>query len=177
MRLASLEKMLRRFKRSKDGATAIEFGLIALPFFTLTFGVAEVAMLGLAQTSLDFAVTNVARTIRTGEAQAAGATGVDIQEDICEGFSSLLAIDCANLFIDVDVYPSFADVENENPVVDDEFQVGNFGYDPSVGSDIVVVRAYYRWQVLTPLFERIFANVSNGDRILVSTMMFRNEPF
>lgn len=177
MRIASLERMLRRFRRSEDGSTAIEFGLVAVPFFMLTFGVAEVAMLGLAQTSLDFAVSNVARTIRTGEAQTAGATGVDIQEDICAGFGSIMVVDCANLFIDVDVYPSFSDVVNDNPVVDEEFQTGNFGYDPSVGSDIVVVRVYYRWEVLTPMFERIFANVSNGDRILVSTMMFRNEPF
>jgi hypothetical protein len=51
------------------------------------------------------------------------------------------------------------------------------GYQPGQPSDIVVVRAYYRWKVMTPLFEPIFQNISGGERILVSTMMFRNEPF
>jgi hypothetical protein len=39
------------------------------------------------------------------------------------------------------------------------------------------VRAYYRWQILTPLFASVFQNVSGGERILVSTMMFRDEPY
>lgn len=30
---------------------------------------------------------------------------------------------------------------------------------------------------MTPLFEPIFQNIAGGERILVSTMMFRNEPF
>ena len=30
--------------------------------------------------------------------------------------------------------------------------------------------------MLTPLFEPVFQNISGGERILVSTMMFRNEP-
>jgi hypothetical protein len=40
-----------------------------------------------------------------------------------------------------------------------------------------VVRAYYRWRPLTPLFEGLIGNTTNGERILVSAMMFRNEPF
>jgi hypothetical protein len=31
--------------------------------------------------------------------------------------------------------------------------------------------------VLTPFFQGVFQNVNGGDRILVSTIMFRNEPF
>ena len=54
---------------------------------------------------------------------------------------------------------------------------GGFGYTPGNASDIVVVRAYYRWKILTPLFEPIFQNVNGGHRILVSTLMFRNEPY
>jgi hypothetical protein len=30
---------------------------------------------------------------------------------------------------------------------------------------------------MTPLFESVFQNISGGERILVSTMMFRNEPY
>lgn len=178
MRIASKNKALRRFARSKRGSVAIEFGLVAVPFFLLTFGVAEVSVMGLAQTTLDTAVADTARDIRTGRAQMAGATGDEIEDELCANFGSFLAVDCENnLFLDVDTYQSFADVENENPIVDDELDTDSFAYTDSLPSDIVVVRAYYRWKVLTPMFERIFANASNGERIIVSTMMFRNEPF
>jgi hypothetical protein len=83
-----------------------------------------------------------------------------------------------NAYLDVNRFDSFTNASNgvSNPVEDGEFQDGGFGYAPGGASDIVVVRAYYRWQIMTPLFEPVFANAAGGERILVSTMMFRNEP-
>ena len=69
-------RSLRRFGRARRGSAAVEFAMVILPFFMLTFGLAEVAMLGFAQTSLDFAVSETARQIRTGRAQSwVGALG------------------------------------------------------------------------------------------------------
>ncbi len=84
-----------------------------------------------------------------------------------------------NLYLDVRRFSSFVDASNNamNPVQNNNFNTGGMGYQPGQPSDIVVVRAYYRWRVITPLFEPIFQNISGGERILVSTMMFRNEPF
>lgn len=172
------EGALRRFGRAKSGTAAVEFGLLAIPFFLLTLGVAEVAMIGLAQTSLDHAVSETARGIRTGTVQTQGQTYEQVQESLCNEVTSLLSVDCEeNLFLDVDTFNSFVGVQNQNPIVNGTLQQGQFGFNPGASSSIVVVRAYYRWKILTPLFENVFQNVDGGQRILVSNLMFRNEPF
>ncbi|MBS0384162.1 MAG: pilus assembly protein [Proteobacteria bacterium] len=173
-------RALKRFGRAKRGVAAVEFGLVALPFFLLMFGLGEVSMVGFAQASLDYSVNETARRIRTGEAQVAGATYGDIQTSICTQLSQFIVLTCnGNLYIDVHHYPTFAAAASgqSNPIQNNQFDSSGFGYSPGNASDIVVVRAYYRWHVLTPLFQPIFQNISGGQRILVSTMMFRNEPY
>lgn len=178
--LARFLKPVRRFGRAKRGAAALEFAIVAMPFFLLTFGLAEVAMIGFAQTSLDFATAETARRIRTGEAQLSGESYSQIQTEVCTEMARFLAVTCGgNLFIDVRRFNSFVDAGNNqpNPIQNNQFQPNGFGYNPGSPSDIVVVRTYYRWQIMTPLFEDVFANVQGGQRILVSTMMFRSEPY
>jgi Flp pilus assembly protein TadG len=175
-----IRRALRRFAKARDGATAIEFGFVAVPFFMLMIGVAEVSMVGFMQTTLNTAVSDRAREIRTGQAQENGVTYDEIQDAICQDVNFLLQVDCeANLFLDVRTFPSFIDAADNlaNPVVNGQLDPSGFGFDPGASSEIVVVRAYYRWRVMTPMFQAIFANAGNGDRLLVSTMMFRNEPF
>lgn len=178
--LARFLKPVRRFGRAKRGAAALEFAIVAMPFFLLTFGLAEVAMIGFAQTSLDFATSETARRIRTGESQLSGESASQVQTALCTEMSRFLAVTCGgNLYIDVRQFTSFVDAGNNqpNPIQNNQFQPNGFGYNPGSPSSIVVVRAYYRWQIMTPLFEDVFANVQGGQRILVSTMMFRNEPY
>lgn len=170
----------RRFKRAKRGSAAVEFALVLMPFFLLTFGLAEVAMLGFAQTSLDFAVSEVAREIRTGQAQMSGRTQGQIQTELCDELNNFLIMGCdGNLYLDVDRFDSFVAANNgaNDPIQNNQFNAGGMGYTPGAPSDIVVVRAYYRWKIMTPLFEPVFQNISGGERIIVSTMMFRNEPY
>lgn len=167
-----------RFGRAKDGATAVEFSIVAIPFFMVIFAMAEISMVGFAQTSLNFAVSETARQIRTGQAQMSGMTGAQIQNQICSQINGLIVMTCeGNLYLDVDRYASFTAVQNNNPIQNGTFNPGGMGYSDSQPSDIVVVRAYYRWKVITPLFDQILSNSSGGERILVSTMMFRNEPY
>jgi Flp pilus assembly protein TadG len=172
--------LLRRFGRAKRGSAAVEFAIIAMPFFLLTIGLAEISMIGFAQTSLDMGVSEVARQIRTGQAQMSGLGHTAVRDLICAEVNNFVVLECeGNLFVDVDQFNSFVEADNAqaNPIQNGQFQATGFGYSPGAPSAIVVVRAYYRWQVLTPLFEPVFQNVSGGERILISTMMFRNEPY
>lgn len=168
-----------RFARARRGAAAIEFALVIIPFFLLTCGLVEVAMMGFAQSTLNFAVSETAREIRTGQLQTAGLTSDDIEELLCERTNTLIVMECPGyLYLDVDRFDSFTGARNQpGPIANGQFTPLNFQYNPGGPSDIVVVRAYYRWRVLTPMFETIFSNVAGGERILVSTMMFRNEPY
>ncbi|MEQ1819445.1 MAG: TadE/TadG family type IV pilus assembly protein [Terricaulis sp.] len=173
-------KAFRRFARARRGTAAVEFALVLMPFFLLTFGLAEVSMIGFAQTSLDFAVSETARQIRTGQAQTNGVTEAQIRTQLCTQINKFIVMGCdGNLYLDVRRFSSFVDASNgaQAPIQNNQFNTGGMGYQPGQPSDIVVVRAYYRWKVMTPLFEPIFQNISGGERILVSTMMFRNEPF
>lgn len=169
----------RRFGRARRGSAAVEFALVLMPFFLLTFGLAEVAMIGFAQTSLDFAVSGVGRQIRTGQAQTAGLSETQIKAELCDRINRFLVMGCDDdLYLDVRRFDSFVDAGNiQDPIQNNAFNDAGMGYQNSQASDIVVVRAFYRWQILTPMFEPIFQNISGGERILVSTMMFRNEPF
>jgi Flp pilus assembly protein TadG len=171
---------VRRFGKARSGSAAVEFALVAMPFFLLTVGLAEVSMMGFAQTSMDLAVSEAARQIRTGQAQMGGMSQADIRDEICDEINSFVILQCdGNLYLDVDRFSSFVDADNAqaDPIQNGQFQATGFGYTPGIASDIVVVRAYYRWRVLTPMFAPVFQNVSSGERILVSTMMFRNEPY
>lgn len=173
-------KSVRRFARARRGTAAVEFALVLMPFFLLTFGLAEVSMIGFAQTSLDFAVSETARQIRTGQAQSGGVTEAQIRTELCSELNNFIVMGCdGNLYLDVRRFNSFVDASNnaQTPIQNNQFSTAGMGYQPGQPSDIVVVRAYYRWRVMTPLFEPIFQNISGGERILVSTMMFRNEPF
>jgi hypothetical protein len=59
-------------------------------------------------------------------------------------------------------------------------------YTPGVGGDIVIVRAFYEWDLLAKLpimpvgnnhIDTRLSNMPNGDRVLIATAVFRNEPF
>jgi Flp pilus assembly protein TadG len=176
----AITKPLRRFRRARRGSAAVEFALVMPPFFLLIFGLAEVGMMGFAQTSLNYAVAETARQIRTGQAQLDGVSESDIHDQLCSELNTFMMLTCeGNAYLDVSRFDSFTSAGDgvESPIEDGEFQGDGFGYAPGAASDIVVVRAYYRWKIMTPMFEPMFANAGNGERILVSTMMFRNEPF
>ena len=175
-----LKAKVKAFRRAREGIAALEFAIVVLPFFLLTIGLAEISMIGFAQTSLDYAVSETARTIRTGQAQMGGVNEDQIHQRLCTEVNRFVVLSCdGNLFIDVNRFDSFVEAGNNNqePIQNNEFDDTGFGYDPGAPSDIVVVRAYYRWEIMTPLFEPVFENVSGGERILISTMMFRNEPY
>jgi len=178
-RVSELKRRLRRFGRTRRGSAAVEFSLVVFPFFLMTFGLAEIAMIGFVQTSLNYAVSETARQIRTGQAQMNGVSAGDIRQQLCDEVNTFMMLTCdGNLFLKVDRFDSFSNASNgaASPIQNGEFNPPS-GYTPGGPSDIVVVRAYYRWKVMTPLFEPVFSNVSNGERIMVSTMMFRNEPY
>src|SRR5690606_17181838 len=104
----------RRFARNKQGTTAIEFGLVAVPFFMITVGIAEIAMMGLAQTNLDYATTEAGREIRTGRAQLGGVSAEEAKLEVCQNFGRFMTLDCdSNLFVDVRRYDAFTDIETD----------------------------------------------------------------
>lgn len=167
--------LARRFGASRDGATIIEFGFIALPFFALLMAILETGVMFFAGQTLDTSVGLAARMIRTGQAQEMGFDEDRFREQVCE--LAGLVMNCADLKLDVKVFPDFESI-NLTPGVGNNGEIDDsgFGFDPGHGEDIVVVRAFYNW----PIFANILGftlDSGNGSHLLSTTVAFRNEPF
>jgi hypothetical protein len=53
-----------------------------------------------------------------------------------------------------------------------------FAYEPGEASYVVIFRAFYEWNITAKLPKEIgLSNMSNGNRLLAATAVFRNEPF
>lgn len=169
--------MLRRFRRDERGVTAIEFGVIALPFFALIFAIIEVGMVFFAAQTMETAVEMAARLVRTGEAHQREMTKDDFLGEICGVLEGLF--DCRNgLRLDVRTYPAFGSIDLSVPFdAQGNLDTKDFTYDMGKGGDIVVVRAFYEWPVLINLMGLDLANMPAGTRLLGTTTAFRNEPF
>ncbi len=166
----------KRFYRNETGATALEFALIATPFFFLLFAIIEITMVFFVSISMEHATMEVARTIRTGEAQKASGSAGKFLDAVCAEMNAL--VPCAgNVYIDVRTYADFGDVTMSTPIDDDELDNGNFKYDAGKAGDIVVVRVFYVWQLNTPMLGTVFSNLSGDRRLIAATTAFRNEPF
>ena len=165
-----------RFRRNQSGATVVEFALVATPFFALMFAIIETALVFFADQALDTAVSSVSRLIRTGQAQADSMSASDFKTAICGRMVGLL--DCTSgLKVDVRKYADFNSINLNTPVDKDGNLDVTENYQTGHGGDIVVVRAYYEWPTFVTGLGNNLGNMPDGNRLLVATAAFRNEPF
>lgn len=172
-----LARLAGRLAHARDGATAVEFALLALPFFALLFGILELAMIFVLSTSLDNASATAARTIRTGQLQAGSPSAGTFKSTICDNLGWLAADCAASLEIDVRTFPKFSDITLADPVNNGVFNKGSLQFTPGGPEDIVLVRVYYQWTLISPLLSKAVAKINGGKTLVTSTLAFRNEPF
>jgi Flp pilus assembly protein TadG len=164
----------RRFVRREDGAVAVEFGLIMLPFLTLMFVMVETAVVFFAGQTLETAAGDSARLIMTGQADAQKLDQNTFKNAVCARIYALF--DCATgMYVDVKTYTSFGSINNA--VTYDASGKPVTGYQPGQPGDIVVVRLIYQWPITIPLVQSFLADPSARTRMLVATAAFRNEPY
>lgn len=176
-------RLFRRFSRSDDGSTAVEFALISVPFLALIFAIVETALVLWASQVLETAVANASRRIFTGEFQAAnGSQAANLQRDelkkqICAGVPGLF--NCGALLeLDVRVMKSFVDVKDMPPlVVNRAINTGQFTFQPSARQDIVVIRAVVPYQIYVALLPGGLPDLDGNKRLIAAVSAFRNEPF
>jgi Flp pilus assembly protein TadG len=174
-RLASAH-VARRFIRQQDGTSAVEFGLVAAPFLALVFAIMETAIIFFAGQTLETAVADSARLIMTGQAQTQGLTKATFKNAVCAKIYGLF--NCATgMYVDVKTFTTFGGVTMTPPKDANGNFVDNTGYDAGGPCSIVVVRLFYQWPVYVSLLGFDLQNLSGGNRLLVATAAFRNEPF
>ena len=165
---------IRRFIRNRDGATAIEFAMVGIPFLALLFAILETAFVFLAGQTLNLAVTNTSRLIMTGQAQAADYTAASFQKAVCADLVAFF--NCDNLYLNVQTYSSFASASTTPPVTNGQLNTSDLQFQMGGPGDIVVVQAYYPWPIVVPLLDQL-ANLAGNNRLLVGTAVFQNEPY
>jgi len=170
-RLLSL-RVVRRFARKEDGAAAIEFAIVGIPFLALFLAIFEAAFMFFAGQTLETAVADSSRLIMTGQAQTEGMSQAAFKSAVCARVYGLF--DCQDgVRIDVKTYQSFATVDNSSPLdANGNFQ-NNQVYQPGGAGDIVVVRLFYQW----PVYVSLLQSGAGNKRLLIATAAFRNEPF
>ncbi len=177
---------LRLFSRDRDGTTAIEFGLVALPFFLFAFGIMLVGMKYFTENAVEHAVEKAAREIRTGQAQKAGKTLADFRTMVCDAATSYITCD-SKLVIHVQSAGQWADIVPTPCLTGGALTPSSgLGTDPLADSSgaaeaVVLVTACYEWD-MTQLFQLgglgdSIADMSNGSALVQAVSTFRTEPY
>src|SRR5882757_8848750 len=172
---ATVRKALRRFRRNRRGSAAVEFALVAPIFFALLFAIIETAFMFFASQVLETVTQDSARMIMTGQAQTAAYTQAQFKTYVCGRIPALFS--CPNVYVDVQSYPAFANVNINSQIDGANNFVNNMQYSPGGPGDIVVVRLFYQWPLFVTGLGYNISNLSGSKRLLSATAAFRNEPY
>jgi Flp pilus assembly protein TadG len=170
-------RFVRRFLASRRGATAVEFAIIAVPFLALMFSIVELGMMFVASSAIEASTVVAARQIRTGQLQAGANNNTGgFKTLICNGMTWISTADCmANLSIDVRTYTSFSGINPTPPVSGNAIDQSQLTFNSGSSCQIVLVRAFYPWTLLTPVLEPGLPNLGPNQRLLTTAIAFRNE--
>ncbi|MEQ1670988.1 MAG: TadE/TadG family type IV pilus assembly protein [Hyphomicrobium sp.] len=186
MRLRQLQQYLKTratgFKREDDGATAIEFAMVATPFFMLVFMLIGFAMYFFVMNSLEKGMDQTSRLVRTGQAQKNNMTVADFKNQVCN--SSGDWIKCPKVQVFVQKYPNWATVAPQECLNVDGSVVTNTaaGTDPiatytGTASEIVVVTTCYKWEFAQQIPFVKIGNMGDNSMMMQSSTAFRTEPY
>ncbi|MBR1122921.1 pilus assembly protein [Bradyrhizobium lablabi] len=183
---AITRKLFRRFRRDRRGSAAVEFAMVATPFFALLFAIIETSIVFFAGQVLETGLQDSARLIFTHQFQDAnGALSVQQQmqkfrDDICPRL--IVLFKCEGIEFDVRTYPQGTPITINDPISGGNYDNSSFTFQlPSPGSNATVVaRAYYRYPLYVTGLGYNIANIGRGGsdskRLLAATAAFHVEP-
>lgn len=165
------------FARNDSGATAVEFALVAAPFLALIIALIQTFLVFFAQQMLETVVRQSARLVMTGQIQSAQMNQAAFKQKVCDQI--VILFNCSGLMIDMQVATSWSSANTATPTLtfDGSGNVTNtWTYDPGDAGDIVVLRVMYIWPVVLGPLGFNLSNLSSGNRLLMSSAAFQNEP-
>ena len=179
--------MTRRFRGDESGATAVEFAIIAMPFMLLLVGLMSVCLYFFTYFTMENAVWNAARAIRTGQMQQGqGAyAGAVTNEDRKNAFKAAMCskapsfLDCANrAVVMVQSSSTFGGIVEPTCASNGTLvNQSSAGFTPGNASSVVLVTVCYPWKFggSLPLFK--VGNLSDGSLLMQASAAFRTEPY
>jgi Flp pilus assembly protein TadG len=181
-----LTRIFRRFRRDNSGSAAVEFSLIAVPFFALFFAIVESGLVFFAGQVLETAVQDSARPIFTHELQDSGLSAAQQEQqfktDLCNRVSVLLSCAPGGVEYDVKYWPAGSAINLTDPITNGSYDNTGFGFvaPPAGSTGTLTVRAYYQWPLFVTGLGYNIANINrigpNSKRLLAATVAFHIEP-
>jgi Flp pilus assembly protein TadG len=175
--------LLGLFLRDASGATAIEFGMLAIPFFLLTFAILESCISFTAQQIVSGAADDVARQFRTGQLRPdpnnQAVVAAKVRTMICGRLQVMVSKGCPDLFIDLRQFATFPDALTIKTKLtpDRDLDTTGFGINPGLARSRNILRVYYKWPVITDFMRASMSNIKDGKILLAATAIWQNEPF
>src|SRR5262249_1409779 len=162
-------RWLHRLVETQAGSTIVEFAIVGFPFFLLLLGAFDIGFYYWGTQELENATAYGARLVRTGQVQTApGINQSDLKAQIC-GKTAVLVGCVSRLRIDVRSGQSLANITPPSPLNNSGVLKSDaeFVYSPGAASDVVLVSAFFNWQLL----------LKPSGYLLRATAVTRNEPF
>ncbi|UYN99334.1 MAG: pilus assembly protein [Devosia sp.] len=166
--------------RDERGATAVEFGLLALPFFTLVAAILQTSVVFLAGQVLESAVYDASRIIRTGEVRDMGNSLATFRSQVCGRLFGMFP-DCSAMHIRVTEVNNFASAGVASPIdADCEGECAwnvDEAWTSGAGKSVMLVQVYYKYPIVLQFGALGVGNLPDGSRLLGTATVFQNEPF
>ncbi|MCJ2013437.1 TadE/TadG family type IV pilus assembly protein [Methylobacterium sp. J-076] len=178
--------VLRRLGRDARGTTAVEFGLLIVPFMLTLLGVFEVGYTFFMLSALDSAARGSARAVMTGAVSTAGMNAATFRTSVvCPKLPA--NFDCNSVFTNVTVVPggtsptgyySYVDAAQSALLVP-QLNASANTFCPGSGGQYVVVQILYPANFFTGLFAGRSTTTYQGKKVnvLMSTATFKAEPY
>jgi Flp pilus assembly pilin Flp len=168
-------KLQKIWLKNSDGATAVEFALVGVPFIFMVVGIIEMALMFTTQSLLEASTAEAARQVRIGAVQQGG--GEDLfKQELCD-FASVF-ISCEDLQYQVVALGDFGDAQDfPEASFDEDGNLEDQQFDPGGVSDVVMIRTAYKYTITTPMMHAILTNNSDDSRYMLSTIVLQTEPY
>lgn len=188
---------LKRLFRSKDGAAAIEFALLAIPYFLIVFAIIETFVAYTAEQLVANGVDTMGRQLRTGNITYNHTTTTNNKSEVqfrqlfCNEISILIQCSTSDinsptaatnkLWIDAKPYTNFSDMPTTIPIANGDLNTTGFSFAPGGPGTRNMLRAYYKWDIITDLLRPYISNIrpTSGSNyfLIVETSAFKNEDY
>jgi Flp pilus assembly protein TadG len=168
----------RRLMGAREGSTAVEFSLIALPFFVILIAIFQVAIVFLAQHELETAVEKTSRGLLTGQTQTANLTQAKFVNSVCANLPALFT--CSKIMVDLQPAGAFSTANASAPTLtyDASGNVANaWQFNLGASGNVMVLKVMYQFPVLPGLMNFNLANLANGSRLLMASAVFQTEAY
>jgi len=167
-------RIVRRFNGNEDGATAVEFAILAFPFFLLLFAIIECSLLFFAGQLLESTVDDVGRKVRTGQLDDT-LTADQFKLEICN--ATALLFDCGKLNVDLKVAATFDELDEPPEPEDGEVDHSSYSFQAPCPEQIAMITVSYEWPVFTNYVAAQVSKLDSRNALLNAMAVFRTEPY